>query len=449
MQLIASCLDEKPPFFQSMRLTATLLIIAALVPTSIQQAPSAYPAANDTTGVVRRYYVAAEEVEWDYAPSGYDLFRNVSLADLETATWTVKSESSCLVFGLRVLGAKGGVTRPSLIAVSPPLPPSLYSLYPADHTIGTKYLKALYREYTDATFNTLAERPAWSGYLGPILRAEVGDKIEVNFWNRARYNFSMHPHGVLYTLDNEGALYEGSQTGSVVPPNGRYKYTWSVPERSGPGPADVDSIVWGYHSHVTDHKDLYAGLTGAIIIYKKGLLDTAQNKHKNFEEEFVLSFLVVDENESQYMSLNLERAGLPAEPSDRAAFEESNQKHAINGLLFANLRGLDTLAGDRVRFYLLGWGTEVDLHTAVFHGNTLLYDQHRVDAVGRTSPCQLPHRRHGSRQRRPLVDPLWRRESRRGRYECLLYRRWGGTNPGASEEDAESSRDREEGVMWG
>ncbi|RUP49208.1 hypothetical protein BC936DRAFT_143064 [Jimgerdemannia flammicorona] len=426
-----------------MRLTATLLIIAALVPTSIQQAPSAYPAANDTTGVVRRYYVAAEEVEWDYAPSGYDLFRNVSLADLETATWTVKS---------------------------------------------TKYLKALYREYTDATFNTLAERPAWSGYLGPILRAEVGDKIEVNFWNRARYNFSMHPHvsadlslkGVLYTLDNEGALYEGSQTGSVVPPNGRYKYTWSVPERSGPGPADVDSIVWGYHSHVTDHKDLYAGLTGAIIIYKKGLLDTAQNKHKNFEEEFVLSFLVVDENESQYMSLNLERAGLPAEPSDRAAFEESNQKHAINGLLFANLRGLDTRAGDRVRFYLLGWGTEVDLHTAVFHGNTLLYDQHRVDAVGwvrfavnerlghssrilepsslttipspspgRTSPCQLPHRRHGSRQRRPLVDPLWRRESRRGRYECLLYRRWGGTNPGASEEDAESSRDKEEGVMWG
>ncbi|RUS16623.1 putative multicopper oxidase [Endogone sp. FLAS-F59071] len=323
-----------------MRLIASLFLFTAFISNAVQQA---YIPPTDTTGVVRRYYIAAEEVEWDYAPSGYDLYQNQPLDNPKTASWTTKT----------------------------------------DYTIGTKYLKALYRQYTDATFKTPVERPAWMGYLGPIFRAEVGDKIEVNFWNRAQYNFSVHPHGVLYTMDNEGALYEGSKTGSSVPPNGRYKYTWSVPERSGPGPADLDSMVWGYHSHVSDHKDLYAGLTGAIIIYKKGLLDSEQDKHKNLNKEFVMSFLVVNENQSQYFARNVKLAGLTFSvlSSDRVAFEESNRKRAINGRLFNNLDGIDVTVGDRVRFYLLGWGSEVDLHTVVFHGNTLLYEERRVDTV--------------------------------------------------------------------
>jgi hypothetical protein len=34
------------------------------------------------SGTVRRYYVAAEEVEWDYAPSGWDNWLGVSLDEL-------------------------------------------------------------------------------------------------------------------------------------------------------------------------------------------------------------------------------------------------------------------------------------------------------------------------------------------------------------------------------
>lgn len=49
-----------------------------------------------------------------------------------------------------------------------------------DTTIGTKYDKALYRGYTDASFEERTEQPDWLGYQGPILRAEVGDMIEVS-----------------------------------------------------------------------------------------------------------------------------------------------------------------------------------------------------------------------------------------------------------------------------
>jgi hypothetical protein len=36
------------------------------------QLPSTVPLDFHFSGNVRRYYIAAEEVEWDYAPTGWD-----------------------------------------------------------------------------------------------------------------------------------------------------------------------------------------------------------------------------------------------------------------------------------------------------------------------------------------------------------------------------------------
>ena len=36
------------------------------------------------------------------------------------------------------------------------------------------------------------------------------------------------------------------------------------PEHAGPGPGDLSSVVWLYHSHVNEQKDMDAGLVGAI-----------------------------------------------------------------------------------------------------------------------------------------------------------------------------------------
>lgn len=53
--------------------------------------------------------------------------------------------------------------------------------------IGGKYKKALYIEYTDDTFNTPKNRTEPElhlGSLGPVIRGEVGDTIEVVFRNK-------------------------------------------------------------------------------------------------------------------------------------------------------------------------------------------------------------------------------------------------------------------------
>jgi len=45
--------------------------------------------------------------------------------------------------------------------------------------MGTVFDKALYRGYTGPDFTTRTSQPDWLGFQGPILRAEVGDMIEV------------------------------------------------------------------------------------------------------------------------------------------------------------------------------------------------------------------------------------------------------------------------------
>ena len=71
-----------------------------------------------------------------------------------------------------------------------------------DKRIGPKYQKVVYREYTSAQFTERKTRTVEEkhlGLLGPILRAEVGDTIEVTFKNMASLRkFSMHPHGLFY-----------------------------------------------------------------------------------------------------------------------------------------------------------------------------------------------------------------------------------------------------------
>src|SRR6185503_17477929 len=94
---------------------------------------------------VRTYYIAAEETEWDYAPLGIDIMT-----------------------GRPFEGISAAYTQPGPKA------------------IGHVYRKAIYREYTDATFMTRKPRlrqDEYLGLLGPILRAEVGDTIKVIFKN--------------------------------------------------------------------------------------------------------------------------------------------------------------------------------------------------------------------------------------------------------------------------
>ena len=102
---------------------------------------------------VRTYYIAADEVKWDYAPDD----RN----DIAGRPWNDDEK----VF------VENGPTR-----------------------IGHVYRKSLYRAYTDATFTRRLAMPTSCppgvkpcddtlGMMGPVIRAVVGDTVKVVFRN--------------------------------------------------------------------------------------------------------------------------------------------------------------------------------------------------------------------------------------------------------------------------
>ncbi|KAI7800963.1 hephaestin-like protein 1a [Triplophysa rosa] len=301
----------------------------------------------------RKYYIAIREEDWDYSPSKHNLITNTSIEQDEHAS----------VFLLK------GPTR-----------------------IGSVYRKAVYRQYTDDSYTTEIHKPAWLGFLGPILRAEVDDVMEVHLKNFASRPYSLHPHGVFYEKDSEGALYPDGTSGrsksdDAVPPNKSYTYTWTVKPEYSPTEADASCLTWIYHSHGDAPKDIASGLIGALLTCKKGVLDSTTHKRSDVDDDFILMFSVVDENLSWYFKDNVERfCSDPDLTNDFISngdmdFRESNLMHSINGYVYGNLPAPKVCVGRPVSWHLFGIGNEVDIHSAYFHGHTLLDRGHRTDVL--------------------------------------------------------------------
>jgi len=315
-----------------------LVLLSALAFASTVADASAQDSPQPT---LHAYYIAAEDVMWNYAPRGRNL------------TGTPGPEN------------EGGSNS-------------------------TTFRKAVYREYTDATFRTLKQRsPEWEhlGILGPLLRAEVGDVIKVVFKNNTKFFCSMHPHGLAYAKDSEGALYSDgnpaeSKKGDAVPPGQTYTYRWAVPQRAGPGPGDSSSILWVYHSHFVEPRDMNTGLFGPIIISAKGLTKP-DGTPKDVDREFVTGFAVFDETESWYFEANAMdhrryTAGLRfSDP----AFRQRYLLYGINGFIEGNLPMMTMKKGERVRWYLFANSNEDDVHTPHWHGQTVLFNSMRTDMV--------------------------------------------------------------------
>jgi manganese oxidase len=121
---------------------------------------------------------------------------------------------------------------------------------PQPWALKMQWEKSRFIEYTDDTFTTRKPQPDWLGILGPVIRAEVGDEIVVDFLNRGHRGHDIHPHGLRYDKNNEGSLYLPVAKGAFVPPGGSYRYHWFANGSSGPGPSQPSSVVWWYHSHV-------------------------------------------------------------------------------------------------------------------------------------------------------------------------------------------------------
>lgn len=276
---------------------------------------------------------------------------------------------------------------------------------PGPHKIGSIYKKAIYREYTDATFTTLKPRPPEEQYLGivgPILRGEVGDTIKVIFKNHASRPYSMHPHGVFYEKNSEGSPYNDGtspteNSGGAVPTGATHEYIWKIPERAGPGPKDPSSLGWLYHSHSDEMRDVAAGLVGAIIVTARGKA-RPDGRPRDVDREFVTLFVAFNENLSWYIDDNIKtytsdpkgvikQELIPDGPGGSVSlfsgtgFLNVNWRWSINGYLFGNQPMMTMKKGDGVRWYV---GTVADFnnaHTPHWHGNTIMRDGRRVDVI--------------------------------------------------------------------
>jgi FtsP/CotA-like multicopper oxidase with cupredoxin domain len=327
-----------------------LLVAGALfagLPAVAQTDPTA-------SGVVRTWYIAADEVDWDYLP----LHRDQTMG-----------------MAMPLAGyAKSFAERRS-------------------DTIGSVYRKAIYREYTDATFMHLKPRPAAEAYLGtlgPVIHAEVGDTIRIVFRNHAHHPYSMHPHGVLYDASSEGM--------TPVAPGATTTYVWHVTERSGPGPNDPSSVMWFYHSHVDERRDVNAGLIGGIVVTRKGMA-RPDGTPKDVDREFATLYMIYDENQSPYINDNIHRfiahpkkglkfdGGNSIDPNGNndpffgSGFAALNFRFTINGYSFGNLPMPTMHVGEHVRWYVMTIGEGLNEHTAHWHGNTVSVNGHTEDVV--------------------------------------------------------------------
>lgn len=301
------------------------------------------PGPRAAAGMIRTHFIAADEAPWDYAPRGRAL--------------------------------TGSPTR---------------SLDDADSVRQTKYLKAIYREYTDDTFTALKPRPPeWVhlGMLGPLLRAEVGDTIRVIFRNNTNGFYSIHPHGLAYDKASEGALYndgttDGDKRDDRIPPGGSHTYVWTVPPRAGPGPHDPSSVLWMYHSHFVEPTDMNTGLLGPIIVSAKGST-RPDGRPKDVDREFVAALAIYDETASAYVDKNIVLGSARAvnlkvtDPGLRRLY----LMYSINGFIDGNLPMLTMRKGERVRWYLMSNSNEEDVHGAHWHGQTAVANGMRTDTV--------------------------------------------------------------------
>ncbi len=305
-------------------------------------------------GTNRTYYIAADEVSWDYVPGGRDEIADQAFVDS------------------------------AFFAKAPPRP------------VSTSYKKTLYREYTDSTFATLKPRPPeWAhlGFLGPLVRGVVGDTIRIVFRNNGHHPFSMHPHGVFYNKDSEGAPYSDGTSGADkaddgVPPGGNHVYVWPVPERAGPGPMEGSSVMWMYHSHVAEVMDVNSGLIGAMLITARGKAKP-DGSPADVDRELVVAFAQVHEENSWFAGENM--GTMLAKGPAPSHLETQNfypwfVKFTMNGFLHGTLplEAMTVRKGERVRWYLFSSTNDFDFHAPHWHGNTVLAHGMRTDVTSLT-----------------------------------------------------------------
>ncbi|XP_010158871.1 PREDICTED: coagulation factor VIII-like [Eurypyga helias] len=274
------------------------------------------------------HYIAAEEMDWDYAP--------------------MKPES--LDRNLTSLYLEAGPQR-----------------------IGSKYKKVMFVEYEDATFKKrkVSDQPD-KGILGPVIKGEVGDQFKIMFKNLASRPYNIYPHGLTSVRPYHATrLSQDKDVKNIaVAPGQSFTYSWRITTEDGPTQADPRCLTRFYYSSIDPVRDTASGLIGPLLICFKKSMDQRGNQIMSDKTRLVL-FSVFDENRSWYLEENIRRFCTDAahvDPQD-PQFYASNVMHTINGFVFDNLQPKLCL-NDVVYWYVLSVGAQTDFLSIFFSGNT-------------------------------------------------------------------------------
>jgi FtsP/CotA-like multicopper oxidase with cupredoxin domain len=185
-----------------------------------------------------------------------------------------------------------------------------------------------YRPYSEGFGKPLGK----ASVPGPLIEAEVGDTVIVHFRNRLQAPVTMHPHGLFYSNEMDGA-YKGKFTdpGGFVQRNRTFTYVWEAREGT--------EGTWLYHDHgPMDPLPVFKGLFGPLVVRKPG--------EPRPDNEFFLGFHTWD----------------PGITGLKGTY------FCINGHAYAgNTPTLEAKVGQRVAFHV--YGVDNFFHTFHLHGH--------------------------------------------------------------------------------
>jgi manganese oxidase len=212
-----------------------------------------------------------------------------------------------------------------------------------------RYWALGYRAYSPGWRRPLpasAELGSNDGIPGPVLRARVGDTLLVHFMNNdTHYGFphSMHPHGVHYSPEHDGAwTADDPRPGAAVKPGECHSYVWTVPP---------DAVgTWHYHDHSAPQS-----LNGGEPVMELGA------------ELGAFGFLVVTDDDTP--PVDTEILLFLHEVSGQHVPELADREYScFNGRAYlGNTPTFTARFGQRVRWRLATLG--VDVHTFHLHGH--------------------------------------------------------------------------------
>uniref|UniRef100_A0A8C1IQM9 Coagulation factor VIII, procoagulant component n=1 Tax=Cyprinus carpio TaxID=7962 RepID=A0A8C1IQM9_CYPCA len=286
---------------------------------------------RSTESRFRSYYIAAEEIMWDY-----------------------------------------GINKPAQLIKPREVRRGMRKYFPA-------YKKVVFRAYQDRDFKHPIKRGELDehlGIMGPVLKAEINDVLTVVFKNLASRPYSFHLHGVYDKMQGSfspGTGPEGTKAeevpGDPVPPGEERVYNWRISRRQGPSASEFDCKAGAYYSDVNMEKDINSGLIGPVLICRPGTLRPHVLLQPDVTDFFLL-FTTFDERKSWYLDYNTRKFCTPPCQAkvDDPWFETSNKFAAINGYVSETLPGLIVEQYRTARWHLLNVGSQGEFHAVHFHG---------------------------------------------------------------------------------